>query len=176
MKCAACIVLLLLCGCASIPEGVRPVKNFNPDRYLGTWYEIARLDNRFERGLTHCRADYSLNDNGTIRVVNRGYDPKEQEWKKAVGKARLADSPDIGRLKVSFFGPFYAGYNIIDLDDEYSRVLVCGGSKDYLWILARSRTLPDSDTKPLVEKARKLGFETDELIFVDQSAGIPDPP
>jgi len=118
---------LLLWGCAGIPKGVEPVKDFEIKRYLGTWYEIARYDHFFERGLEQVTAHYSMRRDGGVRVVNRGYDPEKGVWKEAVGKAFFVSKPDIGRMKVSFFGPFYGGYNIIDLDSEdYSFALVCG--------------------------------------------------
>jgi len=139
-------------------------------RYLGTWYEIARLDHSFERGLTRVTATYSLREDGGIKVVNRGFDARKQEWREAIGKAYFVESPDIGRLKVSFFGPFYGGYNIIDLDKEnYSYALVSGPTRAYLWILARDQKLEPSVLNHLVNKAKALGFATEQLIYVDQS-------
>jgi apolipoprotein D and lipocalin family protein len=177
MKQVLCCALLAgLAGCAgSLPPGVAPVDNFNLDHYLGTWYEIARLDHSFERGLSRVTANYTLNDNGTVRVVNRGYQDDKMKWKEAVGKAKFVGESSVGRLKVSFFGPFYGGYNIIDLDEAYSRVLVCSNSTKYLWILAREPRLPQEVLTRLVEKARAANFPVDELIYVDQSP-VPGPP
>ncbi len=161
--------LLLVAACTGVPDGAEPVRDFELPRYLGTWYEIARLDHRFERGLSQVTADYSLRDDGGVHVVNRGYDAAAGSWDEAVGKAYLVDEPDVGRLKVSFFGPFYGGYNILALDHErYS--LVAGPNRSYLWLLARTPELPDADVERLVEMARELGFPVDELIFVDHGA------
>ncbi|OPX96516.1 MAG: Outer membrane lipoprotein Blc precursor [Syntrophorhabdus sp. PtaB.Bin047] len=162
-----CLVTLLLTGCAGIPDGVEAVKGFDANRYLGTWYEIARLDHPFERGLTKVRAEYALRDDGGISVMNTGFDRRNNVWKKATGKAHFVEGPDVGRLKVSFFGPFYGGYNILELDRDYSYALVCGPSRKYLWILARRPEMEETVKAALVEKARKLGFDTDRLIFVE---------
>jgi apolipoprotein D and lipocalin family protein len=157
-----------LAGCTGIPEGVEAVDDFELDRYLGTWYEIARLDHRFERGLTSVTATYSRREDGGVRVVNRGYDAEAGEWQEAVGKAYFVGSPEIGRLKVSFFGPFYGGYNVIDLDTQaYSYSMVAGPDRSYLWILARSPGLDRAVVERLVDKAAGLGFAIDELIFVE---------
>ncbi len=161
-----------LAGCTGIPDGVDAVEGFELDRYLGTWYEIARLDHRFERGLSDVSATYSLRDDGGVRVVNRGLSAESGEWDEAVGKAYFVGEPDVGRLKVSFFGPFYGGYNIIALDKvgyEYS--LVSGPDRSYLWILARSPDIDSALLERLVAEARKLGFPTEELIYVDH-AGV----
>ncbi len=165
---AAC--LLLLGACTGIPAGVEPVSDFELERYLGRWYEIARLDHRFERGLTAVTAEYSRRDDGGVRVVNRGYETDAGEWQSATGKAFFIDSPDTGRLKVSFFGPFYGAYNVIALDDDYRWAMIAGPSRDYLWILARTPTLDEAVVSRLVEQADRLGFATGELIFVDHDA------
>lgn len=148
------------------PKGVTPVTAFDVERYLGKWYEIARLDHSFERGLSRVTAEYALNDDGTIKVVNRGYSAEQDKWKSAEGTARFRDSKTVGSLKVSFFGPFYAGYHIIELDDDYEYALVSGSSKDYLWILSRAPWLDESVYQRLLDKADALGFPTEELIRV----------
>lgn len=159
--------LLLLGGCVSLPENVRPVRNFQLERYLGKWYEIARLDHSFERGLTQVSAEYSLRDDGGVRVLNRGYSARDQKWKEAEGKARFVRSPDVGYLKVSFFGPFYGSYVVFDLDHEgYRYSLVSGPDKSYLWILARTPALDAATYARLVQKAAALGFDTGKLIRV----------
>ncbi len=161
------IFLVLLGGCTAIPDNITPVNNFNPERYLGTWYEVARLDHSFERGLERVTAEYSYRDDGGIKVVNRGFDPIKNKWKEAIGKAYFVNTSDIGRLKVSFFGPFYGAYNIIILDqNEYSYSVVCGPSKSYLWILARKPQLDKSIVDELILKIKDYGFNTDELIYV----------
>lgn len=150
-----------------IPDNVDPVRGFEVGRYLGRWYEIARLDHSFERGLINVTAEYSLRDDGGIKVVNRGFDQKSNRWKEAVGRAYLLEDKDIGRLKVSFFGPFYGAYNIIELDrKDYSYSLVCGPNRDYLWILSRKSDMEESIKAKLINRAKNLGFDTDRLIFV----------
>jgi len=169
MKKALCCLLFGLCGCAHIPEGVNAVSGFDPKRYLGTWHEIARLDHSFERGLVQVTATYSLNADGSLRVLNRGFDPAHNRWKQAEGRAYVvSDSTHQGRLRVSFFWPFYGGYNIIELDHDYSYALVCGDSRSYLWILARQPELPESTLNMLTQKAKTLGFSVDALIHPQQ--------
>lgn len=147
------LLLLSVAGCVSIPDGVEPVKGFQLSRYLGKWYEIARLDHSFERGLSNVSAEYSLRDDGGVRVVNRGYDQDNDEWNEAIGKGYFIGDSNIGQLKVSFFGPFYGAYNIIELDKEgYQYSLVSGPDYSYLWILARTTELEQSIIKSLVEK------------------------
>lgn len=160
-------VISIAGGCTGVPQGLQPVTEFDPDRYLGKWYEIARLDHSFERGLSNVSATYSRKAEGAIAVVNRGYEDKKGKWKEIEGKAKILESPDVGSLKVSFFGPFYSGYHIIVLDKEnYSYALVAGYSRDYLWILSRQKTLEKSVLAGLVSKAQQWGFETDRLIYV----------
>jgi apolipoprotein D and lipocalin family protein len=139
------------------------------EKYLGRWYEIARLDHSFERGLTRITADYSLRKDGGVRVLNRGYSSEKKSWKEVEGKAYFVKGPDTGYLKVSFFGPFYGSYIIFALDHEnYQYSLVCGPDKSYLWILARSPVLHNDIKNLLIEKAAAAGFDTGKLIFVDQ--------
>lgn len=158
----------LLSGCTGVPEGIKPVTGFELDRYLGTWYEVARLDHRFERGLSQVTASYSLRDEGGVQVVNRGFNAAKGEWKEAEGKAYFIDGPDVGRLKVSFFGPFYGAYNIFELDkDDYQYSMITGPNRSYLWILARQPELDPETLERLVAKASELGFATDELIIVE---------
>lgn len=166
----ALLTAVLQSGCAGAPDGVEVVAEFELSRYLGTWYEIARLDHSFERGMSRVTANYSLRDDGGVTVVNRGYKLSTQEWEDATGKAYFVGAPDMGQLKVSFFGPFYGGYNIIELDkDGYQYALVAGPNRSYLWILARSPELDQETLDALVDKARNLNFPTDELIYVDQT-------
>ena len=162
------LLLALLGGCTGVPDGLTPVDNFDANRYLGTWYEIARLDHRFERGLEQVSAHYSLNPDGSIKVINRGYDPEQRQWQQAEGTAKFVGEPTIGQLKVSFFGPFYGGYNVLQLAPDYRYALVCGPDRDYLWLLARTASLPEPDLKLLVAEAQRMGFATDQLIYVRQ--------
>jgi apolipoprotein D and lipocalin family protein len=167
MKRLLFFIPLLLLGCGGIPKNVSPVQGFDIKRYAGTWYEIARLDHSFERGLEQVTAHYSLRDDGGLNVVNRGFDPKKNIWKEAVGKAYFVGDPHTARLKVSFFGPFYGGYAVIALDEtDYSYALVCGPSRSYLWILAREPALEESIQSGLIRRAKALGFETENLLYV----------
>lgn len=161
------LITILLPGCIGIPEDVTAVREFDVEGYLGTWYEIARLDHSFERRLIKVTANYTLREDGGIKVVNKGFDPETNIWKEAVGKAYFIDDPKVGRLRVSFWGPFYGAYNIIDLDKEnYSYSLVCGPSKSYLWILSREPHMEESIKLELVKRAKALGFKTEKLIYV----------
>jgi apolipoprotein D and lipocalin family protein len=171
---AALIVagLLAMAGCTGIPQGLEPVGGFDVNRYLGTWYEIARLDHSFERGLSRVTAEYTLRSDGGIDVLNRGYDREKGAWKEAEGKAYFLGARDEGRLKVSFFGPFYGGYNVIALDrEEYSWSVVCGPEKKYFWILARQPHMDRNRLDELISFADEKGFDTDGLILVDHGAG-----
>ena len=168
MKHVVCILIAaLLSGCTGIPEGISPVSSFDADRYLGKWYEIARLDHSFERGLENVTAEYSSRDDGGINVTNRGFSTNDQEWKEANGKAYFVSTPDIGHLKVSFFGPFYGAYIVLELDEkDYSYSLVTGPNRSYLWILSREPFKPEATINRLKAKAESLGCDTNELIFV----------
>ena len=160
-----------LAGCTGIPQGLDPVKGFDVDRYLGTWYEIARLDHSFERGLSNVTADYTLRPDGGIDVLNKGFDKEKGAWKEAEGKAYFLGENNVGRLKVSFFGPFYGGYNVIALDKEnYSWSVVCGPDLKYFWILARQPRMDPGTLEELVGFAAEKGFDTDGLIVVDHNS------
>jgi apolipoprotein D and lipocalin family protein len=167
------IVLLmlpcLLAACLGMPEGVRPVAEFELERYLGKWYEIARLDHSFERGLTRVTAEYSLREDGGVRVVNRGFSAATREWEEAEGKAYFVEGEDQGYLKVSFFGPFYGSYVVFELDREaYQYAFVAGPDTSYLWLLARTPVVSDEVLRRFTERAAELGFATDSLILVAQ--------
>ena len=161
-----CAAASVLSGCVRLPAGVEPVSPFTADRYLGQWYEIARLDHRFERGLTQVSANYSYGDDGEIRVINRGCDGGSREWQQAEGRAKFVDSDDKGFLKVSFFGPLYGSYAIFELDPEYRYAFVSGPNHDYLWLLAREPEPDASLRHQFVKQAGELGFPVDHLIWV----------
>lgn len=163
----------LISGCTGVPEGIETINGFEINRYTGTWYEIARLDHRFERGLDNISATYTLNKDGSVNVLNKGWNQKNGEWEQAEGMAYFIEQPDQGRLKVSFFGPFYGAYNIIELDKQnYAYSMVTGPDKSYLWILSRTRQLPKETLASLIDKAKNLGFATDKLIFVKQDESL----
>lgn len=165
------VILVVLSACMGVPDNVKVVDNVVANQYLGTWYEIARLDQSFERGLEKISATYSAKDDGGIKVLNRGFNVKKNEWKIAEGKAYFVDLPNAnktntGKLKVSFFGPFYGAYNIIALDVNYQHVMICGPDKSYLWILSRTPQLAEPIKQDLIAQAKALGFATDKLIYV----------
>ena len=150
------------------------VQSVDAQKYLGTWYEIARLDHSFEKGLEQVTANYSLDKDDSIKVVNRGYNPEAKEWKEAIGKAKFVDVANTdgsrtGRLKVSFFGPFYGAYNIIDLDKPHYNYAMVSGGQDYLWILSRTPQLTNPIKQELIAHAKHLGYATEKLIFVKQA-------
>ena len=155
------------CGMKGPPEGIQPVTVFVLAGYLGTWHEIARLDHSFERGLEQVGAEYSLNEDGSVRVLNMGYDPVKKKWKAAEGRARFAGAADVASLEVSFFGPFYGGYHVFALDPA-RYALVTSGSRDYLWLLAREKSLTADLKSELVAVAKANGFEPDAWIWVKQ--------
>lgn len=159
--------IIMLGSCSSIPEGAVPVKPFIIRKYLGKWYEIARMDFRFERDLNNTTAEYSLNGDGTLRVDNRGFNYKTMEWKQAVGRAKFAGDSNEARLRVSFFWPFYSGYNVIGLDGDYKYALIAGKNLDYLWILSRETELPDSIKQKYLKIAEDLGYKTSSLVWVE---------
>ncbi len=170
MRFLSVVVACLLVGCTSVPDGVVPVSPFDSERYLGTWYEIARFDHRFERGLSRVTATYSKRDDGGIRVLNRGFNAQESAWEEAEGRAYFVSSDNVGHLKVSFFGPFYASYVVAELDkDDYQYALVSGPDRDYLWILARTPNLNDETRQYLIQRAQSLGFDTEKFIYVSHS-------
>lgn len=163
------ILTLLTMSCVGRPEGVKPVGDFELQRYLGKWYEIARLDHSFEQGLTRVTAHYSLNDDGSVKVINRGYDADKNEWDEAEGKAKFVNDEDTAFLKVSFFGPFYGSYIVFELDDDYQYAFVSGPDTGYLWLLSRTPTVSEAVINQFEKRASELGFATDELIYVEQN-------
>ena len=162
------LVTVFLAGCTALPDGVNPVSNFDIQRYLGKWYEIARLDHRFERNMEFVTAEYELREDGGIDVINRGYLKDKGEWKTATGKAYFVDKEDDGYLKVSFFGPVYASYVIFELDDDYDYSFVTSHDKSYLWLLSRTPRVSDDVMQRFLRLAYELGYPVEQLIFVDQ--------
>ena len=167
MRSLVVVTLFVLSACAGIPEGIEPVDNFELEPYLGTWYEIARLDHSFQRGMSNVTANYSVREDGGVAVLNRGYRAEKGEWAEAQGKAYFIGDPSIGRLKVSFFGPFYGSYNVFELGDNYEYAMVAGPDRSYLWILAREPRLPQAMLDELLSKAEAAGYDTSELILVE---------
>jgi apolipoprotein D and lipocalin family protein len=167
---ASVLLPTALSGCATgIPDGVQAVRGFELERYLGQWYAMARLDHRFERGLSRVSATYTRRDDGSVNVLNRGYDAQKGQWRQVEGRARFIGDPGTASLKVSFFGPFFGGYHVVDLDPDYRWALVMGPTRGYFWILARDTQAPPALRERWLARARSLGIDTDALIWVDQS-------
>lgn len=161
--------LFLLNSCAvGLPKGAEAVTNFNSDKYLGKWYEIARFDFRFEKNLNQVTATYSKKENGNIKVDNSGYDYLKNKWKESIGEAKFVKNPNIAELKVSFFKPIWASYNVIDIDENYKYALVVGNNKDYMWILSREKTIPENYKQRFLNRAKSLGFAVENLVWVEQ--------
>ena len=162
------VMSLFLGGCLGMPQSVTPVKEFELEKYLGKWFEIARLDHSFESGLEQVTAEYSMQEDGGVRVINRGYSRKDDEWREAEGKTYFVGKKSEGYLKVSFFGPFYGSYVVFELDrDNYQYAFVCGPNTSYLWLLSRTPVVNNEILTRFVAETKRLGFATEELIYVD---------
>lgn len=169
MKSLSIILLsFILISCAGLPDNAKAVSGFELDKYMGKWYEIARLDHRFERGLEQVTATYSIKDDGSVRVDNRGLSSASKEWSDAEGRAKFYGDPSIGHLEVSFFGPFYGSYLIFDLDKINYQYSFVTGSEDTLWLLSRTPTISDELKEKFINDVQALGYNTEELIFVNQ--------
>lgn len=143
------------------------VSNLDVNRFMGSWYEIARYEHSFEKGMTHVKANYSLLPDGTIRVLNSGM--KNGKKKEIEGKARKKkDSNSNSKLEVSFFLWFYSDYFVFELDDNYQYAVIGSSSDKYLWILSRTPQLPQSIINDLLIKIKKRGYDTSKLYFVPQ--------
>lgn len=163
------ILLAVMFGflsCATIPKKAVAVKPFDKEKYLGKWYEIARFDFKFEKNLENTTAEYSINENGSIKVDNNGYDTIKKKWKQAIGKAKFVENDNIAKLKVSFFGPFFSGYNVIAIDEEYNYALIAGKNLDYLWILSRETSIPENVKTNYLKIAKEIGYDTSRLLWI----------
>lgn len=143
------------------------VTPFDVNRYLGHWYEIARIDFKWEKNLNNTSARYTLNSDGTIHVINQGWHEKKQEWQTSVGKAKIRKK-NTGALKVSFFGPFYDEYNVVEITPDYNHALIFGKNTDYMWILSREKTVPEKVLQLFLLKAESFGYDIDDLVWPDQ--------
>lgn len=162
--------VLVLNSCAiGLPKGATAVTDFKADKYLGKWYEIARFDSRFEKNLNQVTATYSKMANGNIEVANRGYNFKKMKWSESTGEAKFVKNPGIAELKVSFFKPFWGSYNLIDIDEDYKYALVVGSDTSNLWILSREKTIPETYKQRFLDKAKSLGFNIGDLVWVEQN-------
>jgi apolipoprotein D and lipocalin family protein len=156
-------------SCATIPKGATAVEQFDNEKYLGKWYEIARLDFKLEKNLNNTTAEYSINKNGSIKVDNNGYNTKKEKWNQAIGKAKFVGSENTAMLKVSFFGPFYGGYNVIAIDPDYKYALIAGSSLEYLWILSREKTIPEEVKNNYLKIAQEVGYDTSQLLWIEHN-------
>jgi lipocalin len=158
------------CKTAQTTVNTSTINELDLDRYLGTWYEIARYDHSFERDLVGVTATYSLRDDGKIKVVNAGYkNTLNGKYNEAVGKAKQPHpEKEPGKLKVSFFWIFYADYFILELDEDYQWVLIGSSSDKYLWILSRTPQLEKETLNHILSKAEERGYDTSKLIWVEQ--------
>ena len=164
------LVSLILSGCLGMPDKVTPVEEFEINRYLGKWYEVARLDHSFERGLNNVTAEYALREDGGVSVINRGFSADDKQWSEAQGKAYFVNGAQQGYLKVSFFGPFYGSYVIFELDTEnYQYAFVSGPDLSYLWLLSRTPEVPKDVFNRFIEESKRIGFDTSKLIMVEQN-------
>jgi apolipoprotein D and lipocalin family protein len=162
------LIVLSLVACTGKPEGIEPISAFDSERYLGKWYEVARIENRFEQGLSQVTATYTARDDGGITVVNRGFDMSEARWKEAIGKAYFVDDRSSAHLKVSFFGPFYASYIAFHVGENYDHAFITGNSKDYLWLLSRTPSVSETTKADFLSQAQKLNFDLTNLVWVEQ--------
>lgn len=164
------LISLFMNGCLGLPDGVYPVDEFDLNKYMGKWYEIARLDHSFERGLDRVTAEYSVRNDGGVRVINKGFSIAQNKWKEAEAKAYFVRGQDDGYLKVSFFGPFYGSYVVFELDKKnYQYAFVTGSNTSYLWLLSRTPTVSKELVDQFVKRSKELGFDTDNLIFVEHN-------
>ncbi|WP_413998173.1 lipocalin family protein [Flavobacterium sp. W1B] len=161
------VTMLGLFSCTTIPKNATAVNSFDKEKYLGKWYEVARFDFKFERNLNNTSAEYSLNENGTIKVDNQGYNTVKNQWQQSIGKAKFVRNDSTAMLKVSFFGPFYGGYNVLAIDEDYKYALIAGGSLNYLWILSRETSIPEDIKTKYLAIAEKVGYDTSKLLWIE---------
>ncbi len=171
--CSLAVIYFLTSG-KNKPSKAHPVTDFDLTKYLGKWYEIARFDYRFEKHLNNTTAQYNLNEDGTVKVINRGYNFKKKKWQVAEGKAKFLSDPNIAELEVSFFGPFYSGYNVVAIEGNYKYALVAGKNLDYVWILSRETSIPAGTKEKFLSIAQDIGYDTSKFVWVSH-AGLSNP-
>ena len=170
MKYLMLLVVCLQLSCTGVPKDIVPIDNFDKQRFLGTWYELARLDHSFEKGLSHVTAEYSLRNDGGLKVVNTGFNSNKEQWQEAEGRAYFVKDETVGHLKVSFFGPFYGSYIVFKIDKaNYQYAFVTSYNKDYLWLLSRTPQLSQELKADFIKAAEQYGFSTGDVIFVNHS-------
>ena len=168
-----CLLLVFSTSCNNNSEmaqiDTKTVDNLDINRYLGTWYEIARFPHSFEKNLVGVTATYSLRDDGKIKVVNQGYKGSlDGELSRAVGKAKIPDPDVMSKLKVSFFLFFYGDYYVLELGEDYQYAMIGSSTPDYFWILSRTPRMDDETYRMLLSKAEKRGYDLSRLIEVEQ--------
>lgn len=151
-----------------VKSNVLVVQHFKIEKYLGEWYELARMDFRWERNLKNVKATYTLNEDGTVRVNNQGYHILKDQYKQSVGKARFVADEASAALEVSFFGPFYSGYNVVQLDADYKYALVFGQNLKYMWLLSREKTMPEDVRDAYLAYAKEAGYAIADLVWTIQ--------
>ncbi len=156
-------------GNPQIPDIVTPVTNFELSRYLGKWFEVARVENRFEKGLIKTTAEYTLNGDDTVNVLNSGLVESTGRHKRASGTAVFVRGKDEGALKVSFFRPFYGGYNIVDLDEDYQWAIIVGSSPKYFWVLSRTTEVSEELSARAIKVASEVGIVPHNIKWVQQN-------
>lgn len=156
------------CKASKIPDQIKVVKPFDSNRYLGTWYEIARFDFKHEKDLSNVTATYTLKEDGKIKVVNKGYNFIKNKWVEANGKAKFTSLKDQGSLQVSFFGPFYSGYHVVMMEPDYETALVFGDTTDYIWILSRKKTISETIKQKFLAKATEAGYDLNRMVWTKQ--------
>lgn len=163
------LALLILNGChVKRPRNLEVVQDFDIEKYAGKWYEIARFDFKHEKHLSHVTANYSLNADGSVKVENKGYNYVKKEWETATGVAKFNGDKSEGALKVSFFRPFYSGYNVVLMDPDYENALVFGENKRYIWFLSRNKAMPQATKQKFMDKAREYGYDMKKLVWTKQ--------
>lgn len=164
-------LILGICSCSTAENNKNidnsTVKSLDITRFMGKWYEIARYEHRFEKGMSHVTATYTLKEDGRIEVLNEGISNGER--KEAKGRAKQPDPNDPGKLKVSFFLWFYSDYYILELDKDYKYVVIGSSSDKYLWIMSREKTLPNDIISKLLNNLQQRGYDTMKLLFIDQN-------
>ncbi len=163
------ILCQFIMGCTGLPDGIEPVETLDLEDYQGVWFEVARLNHSFEEGLSNVTATYRIQQDGSVRVINRGYSDSEGKWEEAIGRAVSIGEDETGHLKVSFFGPFYASYVVFYLSSDRQEAYITGFNRDYLWFLSRTPDVSDQQISRFKAYAREQGFNLEDLIIVDQS-------
>lgn len=153
------------CKSGTVPDQIKVITPFDVNKFDGTWYEIARFDFKHEKDLSNVTANYSLNDDGSLKVVNKGYNFVKNKWEEAKGKGKFTSSTDQGSLQVSFFGPFYSGYHVVMMEPDYETALVFGDTTDYIWILSRKKTISETVKQQFLSKAKEAGYDLNRMVW-----------